>query len=191
MNYLVPGAINTVRFFQSFHRCFLARTSRQALLIAALLVFQPWLGHADGTVNDCSTPDDLIAALSSGGAVTLVTFNCDGVVTITNTITITNDTVIDGNGNAPTISGDNTFRLFNVNPGVTLTIQKLTIANGTSTNGGGIYNHGVGGGNVPSAGLQGGKGGRGGNGGAGFGGAIDKLGTVTVTDCSFDSNATT
>src|SRR5712692_1437788 len=81
----------------------------------------------DGVVNDCATPVDLTNALSAGR---LVTFSCNETVTLVNTITITTNTVLDGAGQFPTISGANGFRLFKVNPGVTFTILNVTLANG-------------------------------------------------------------
>ena len=85
---------------------------------------------------------ELRAAMALGGT---VTFACDGTITLTQTITNTSDTVLDGSGHQITISGSNTCRVFFVNSNVNLTLINLTIANGLSTNGygGGIYNEGT------------------------------------------------
>src|ERR1051325_1343528 len=136
-------------------RCFLR--SAPAVALTFLLFCQPRT-YAEGTVTDC-TAADLLTALSGGG---LVTFDCDGTINLTNSITITNDTVLDAMEHDVTISGfastntANAVRLFNVNAGVNFTLIHLTIANGSSTNGGAIF--------------------------------INTNGNVTATDCVFTGN---
>ena len=49
------------------------------------------------------------------------------------------DTTIDGSGQTVTISGNNAVRVFTVNPGVTLNLNELTVANGNAGIGGGIF----------------------------------------------------
>src|SRR6266496_1812456 len=66
--------------------------------------------RADGTVTTCDQ-SSLEAALAGGGT---VTFACSGVIVLTNTISITTDTVLDGTGQSVTISGNDQVRLFNV-----------------------------------------------------------------------------
>src|SRR2546423_3497530 len=83
---------------------------------------------AAGVVNPC-TDASLRAALAGGG---IVTFECDGTIIVTNTITIDQDSVLDGSGHAVAISGDKRFRIFQVNTGVTFTAKALTIANGSN-----------------------------------------------------------
>jgi hypothetical protein len=99
-----------------------------------------------------------LVALAGGGT---VMFACSGTITLTNTITISADTTIDGSGQSVSISGNDTVRVFTVNPGVTLNLNRLTIANGRvrGDNGGGIYS---------SAGS-----------------------TLAVSDCMFSFNSTT
>jgi hypothetical protein len=93
-------------------------------------------------------------AIASGGA---VLFGCDGVITLSNTITISADTELDGNGRAVTISGNNAVRVFYVNPGVSFTLRNLTVADGSvigisnmvmggrgeTVGGAGIFNNGI------------------------------------------------
>jgi hypothetical protein len=67
----------------------------------------------------------LLAALAGGGDV-LIT--CSGTITLTKTITITADTLIQGTGSV-TISGNNQVRVFLVNAG-SLQLTSLTVANG-------------------------------------------------------------
>lgn len=115
--------------------------SAVAILFLELLA-EPCL-WAGGVVNSC-TQSDLASALSGGGT---VTFACHGTIILSNTITISQDTLLDGSGHAVTVSGNHAVRVFNIDPGVKLALVQLTIANGlqASTNsnyGGGIFNNG-------------------------------------------------
>ena len=72
-----------------------------------------------------------------------VTFACDGAITLTDTIVITNNRVLDGGGHQVTISGNEAVRVFYVYSNARLTLINLTVANGFSTNGGAaIWNEG-------------------------------------------------
>ena len=42
----------------------------------------------------------------------MVTFACDGTITLSNTLTVTWDTVLDATGHQITISGSNAVRVF-------------------------------------------------------------------------------
>ena len=68
-----------------------------------------------------------------------------GTIILTAEIGIAADTTIDGNGQTVVISGNNAVRVFTVNPGVTLNLNELTIANGSAATGGGggIHNGGT------------------------------------------------
>ncbi|MBI3849481.1 MAG: hypothetical protein HY298_04205 [Verrucomicrobia bacterium] len=94
---------------------------------------------AAGTVTVCNEAS-LDAALTNGGT---VAFACDGTITITSTKVISLDTVLDATGHTVAISGNNSVRLFTVNPAVNLSVYNLTLVNGRSTNGGAIYNSGT------------------------------------------------
>jgi len=168
--------------------------------ILGLTLMAAWKTHAAGTVTNC-TESNLDAALSGGG---LVTFACDGTIILTSTKTISADTILDAAGHAVTISGNNTVRLFTVNPVVNLSIYNLTLANGRSTNGGAIHNSGtlsVVNTSFSSNSCRGGDGANGvgpapvgnglpGNAGAG-GGIYNNAGNVKVTNCTFFGNGTT
>jgi hypothetical protein len=65
--------------------------------------------------------------MAGGGT---VTFGVDGVIGLTNTIVVANDTVLDATGHRVTISGSNAVSLFTVNPGVNFLLTNLTLANG-------------------------------------------------------------
>ncbi len=107
------------------------------------------LTNAGGSTNVVNSPDEasLRAAIKIGGWVSLA-FN--GTVTITNTINITNNVILDGKNVSAVISGGNAVRLFYVASGASLTASNLTLANGSYivTNGtqaadaGAIYNDG-------------------------------------------------
>jgi hypothetical protein len=109
------------------------------------------LTNAVGPTNVVNSPDEasLRAAIKIGGWIGLA-FN--GTITITNTINLTNNVILDASGVSATISGGNAVRLFYVAPGVTFAATNLTLANGSCivTNGtagtpadaGAIYNDG-------------------------------------------------
>jgi hypothetical protein len=114
--------------------------------LALAICFLRSLSWASGVVTN-TTEANLRAAISGGG---LVTFACDGTITLANTITNTLDTVIDATGHQITISGGGQVRVFFVN-NVNFTIRNVSIVKGLSTNnyvgsmsdaaGGAIYNY--------------------------------------------------
>ena len=156
---------------------------RPALYFAILgmTLMLAWDDHAGGTVTSC-TESSLDAALNGGG---LVNFACDGIITITTTKNISADTILDATGHTVTISANNASRLFYVSAAVNFLVYNLSLANGTSTNGGAIYNSGtlvisnsVFSGNSVS------------NSANGLGGAVyNNLGTVTAINSSFANNS--
>ena len=95
--------------------------------------------HAGGIVSICDEAH-LLAALTGGGT---VTFTCSGTIALTATVTIPANTTIDGSGQDVTISGNNAVRVFTVYSGKRLNLDRLTIANGSSYEGGGISNAGI------------------------------------------------
>jgi hypothetical protein len=113
------------------------------ILVLLALAVPASPAHAGGVVTVCDEAH-LLAALAGGGT---VTFTCSGTITLTATIVILADTTIDGSGQTVTISGNNAVRVFVVNEGVTLNLNRLTVANGyvhgNDDNGGGIYNLGT------------------------------------------------
>jgi len=187
-----------------------------AVVLLVVLALQPWGARASGTVTNC-TEANLASALAGGG---LVTLTCAGPVAFTSTKVIATNTTIEGPASGATISGGNAVRLFTVNPGVTLTLKNLTVANGRlagagrtngasgdSFSGGAIYNNGgtvvalncpftgntVSGGNAGNGVVQlNGRGGDGGHGGHATGGAIgNNGGSVFLTNCAFTANSAT
>jgi hypothetical protein len=91
----------------------------------------------------------LQAAIAQGGWIGM---DFNGTLTLTNTIIITNQVVLDGNNFSAIISGGNAVRLFYVTNGASLTLSNLSLANGyygitsgppgTPADAGAIYNNG-------------------------------------------------
>jgi hypothetical protein len=77
----------------------------------------------------------------------VVTFACDGTITLGSTIVIGTNTVLDCSGHQVTISGGGYARVFYVNTSISFTAINLTIANGAiwgdQAFGGAIYNSGT------------------------------------------------
>ena len=71
------------------------------------------------------TDSALRTALTGGGT---VLFGANGTVTLTNTLFITSNTVLDGNGYSVIISGGNAVLLFSVATNVTFRLNSLTLA---------------------------------------------------------------
>ena len=162
------------------------------IIVAAMALHAGGVVRAGGTVT-CCTEASLRAAMAGGGT---VTFACDGTITLANTLTNTLDVVLDGNGHQITI-GNSYNRIFFVNSTVTFTVINLTIANGYSDNGAGIFN--AGGRLVLShclfvsntANGFAGAYNSGNPGTNGSGGAIFNTGTAAISDCTFLTNAAT
>src|SRR2546425_915157 len=158
--------------------------------------------RADGTVTTCDQAS-LETALAGGGN---VSFTCSGLIVLTNTISITTDTVLDGTGQSVTISGNDSIRLFYVGTNVSFTIVNLTLAHGNDIGAPGDAQtpggNGMGGALFVDGGIlnaidcqistnqaSGGTGYFGRSAGSGFGGAIyNRSGTINLTHCSVSSN---
>jgi hypothetical protein len=104
----------------------------------------------------------LRAAMAGGGT---VTFNCNGIIALSNPLAITNNTVMDDSGHSIILSGNNLVRVLTVPTGISLSLLNLTIANGNNT------------------------GTNGNSGGLGQGGGIWAAGTLNITGCFFWTNA--
>ena len=171
-------------------------------------------------VTNCDE-DILRTAIAAAGFTSgSVFFDCDGIITLTAPLVITNELVrLDARGHNVALSGNFSNRVFEVLPGASLTLVNLTIANGRSTNGGGIFNHGklsligcsiatntaegfagingIAGtnGTISSAAqpvpiTPGGLGGNGERGGTAGGGGIYNLGTLLCSNSHFIGNRT-
>ncbi|MBA4147340.1 MAG: VCBS repeat-containing protein [Verrucomicrobia bacterium] len=80
-----------------------------------------------------------MSALEGGGT---ITFACEGTIYLTNTITISQNTVLDGNGYSVSISGGGSNRVFYVQTNVQVSLKHIAVVDGFSTSGGGLYNDG-------------------------------------------------
>lgn len=159
------------------------------LLLGTLVLLStaPGALAANQVVSNCGDTGDpnqlrqkLTAAQGTGGGT--ITFTCSGTIMLQSGIlpTITTNTTING-GSTITVDGNHS-RIFNVNSGVTLTLNSLTLYNGfNSGDGGAIYNNGTL--NISSSKFIS-------NGTAsGYsGGAIESLGTLNITNSEFANN---
>ena len=185
---------------------FLVRSVATSLTLAAMHLVAAVPARAGGTVTNCSEAN-LRAAMAGGG---LVTFACDGTITLAGTISPSVNTVLDATGREITISGNGAVRVFSIGANVTLTLSNLTLANGyvagpfatsapspgyppVAGQGGGIFNMGnlvlwhcvftnnqAVGGGVLL-----------GYGGSGQGGAIYNTGSNVIANCVFCENSAT
>jgi hypothetical protein len=121
-----------------------------------------------------------------------VTFACDGTIALSNTLSITIGTVFDATGHQVCISGSNSVRVFYISTNVNVRLLNLTIADGHSDKGGGIFNAG---GQVTlqncvliNNSVVGPAGNSGNPGTNGYGGAVYNLGIVNALNCAFVSN---
>ena len=149
-----------------------------------------------GTTPVATPTEAALRAALAGSAP--VTFACDGTIFLSNALSITNDTLLDGSGHQVTINGSGLVRVFSISPSVTLILRNLTIANGLAVgSGGGVYNGGgtlnaeqcTFPGNVayqPATGQN--ADGSGTDGSAASGGAIYSAGAVTLDRCALTEN---
>jgi hypothetical protein len=146
----------------------------------------------DPVVASCDETT-LRAAIANAPAGSTLPFECSGTITLTaGTITIAYGLILDGHGQAVTISGGGAMGLFAVNAGVHFTVQGLTLANGSNLNGGAIDNEGgtvtvLGSTFSGNAAVSDGAINFNGDGGAIF----NNGGTVTVANSTFSGNSAT
>src|SRR5690242_1061392 len=85
------------------------------MLAALFLLLTPRAAQAGGVVATCNQAS-LVAAMAGGGS---VTFSCNGTITLTSQIVISQNTTIDGGVlGLVTISGGSTTRIFTTTSGV-------------------------------------------------------------------------
>ena len=141
-------AVGKVAFFDSIKvKSTLIQRFALAVLLALSLTPQHATQAATGTVTDCTVFDDgdgidgsdTLGELLPGGGT--ITFDCAGTIIVPE-MTISDDTTIEGNGNAVTLSGNKVNRVFTVNSGIRLTLDGMTVSKGSAGSGGGLYNNG-------------------------------------------------
>jgi predicted outer membrane repeat protein len=130
---------------------------------------------------DSTDPGTLRTCLTTVNAGDTIQFGVTGTVTLTSALPqITQNLTIYGSGPAVlTISGADSYPVFNIASSATVTINGMTIANGNGTNGGGISNAGT---------LTVENGAFTSNLAQSSGGAIASSGTLTVYGVSFFGN---
>jgi hypothetical protein len=140
-----------------------------SLLVTLLGIGWACCAQAGGVVMNC-TEANLRSALLGGGT---VTFACDGTVTLTSTLTVYQNTVLDGSGHNVVLSGGSEVRIFNVNLGVQLTLVNLVLANGRHVGSNAVSSPAL---NLPGE--------------PAFGGAIyNSAGVVTLLGCVITNNS--
>ncbi len=100
------------------------------------------IGTGSGTVGDLRYVITQVNASNDPG--NTITFSITGTITLSSALPALNKPVaITGptSGTGMTVDGGNAVGVFVVNGGVTASIANLTIANGNTGDGGGIYNH--------------------------------------------------
>jgi hypothetical protein len=157
-------------------RSWISFSKKQLGRAVVLLLLPSVSAWAGGVVTNC-TEVALRAAMVGGG---LVTFACDGTITLASSISNSLDTVLDGSGHAVAISGNSAVRVFYVNSNVSLTLINLTVTGGGIFNNGGTVNLSA----VALASCLADA-----TNSATGGGAIqNELGTLNLRNCSFSGN---
>jgi hypothetical protein len=152
-------------------------------------------GAIENANSKSTNPTDSNCAAGTG----TINFSLSGTITLGNTLpAIQNKLTIDGSGQTITVDGANSHQVLSVNPAATLTLNNLTIENGSSASGGGIYNAG-GTLTVTNSTFSDNTGGGISSGGTltvtnstfsgNTGGGISSVGTLTVTDSTFSGNS--
>jgi hypothetical protein len=162
-----------------------------AFLLGVVWQMVSFPAYSAGVVTTASQAP-LMTAMSTGGT---VTFGFNGTIYLTNTITVSNSTVLDATGQTVTISGSNAVQIFIVNPNATLVLSNLTLANGLAS--GSIGTAGCGGA-ISNAGVlqavncvftnNGALGAAAAYATAGLGGALYNAGSLNLSQCTFATN---
>src|SRR5262245_51629501 len=108
--------------------------------LAFLVLLRCW--SADPTpVQVLASCDEasLRTALAAGG---IIQFACDGTITLEAELVVAKNTILDASGHDVALSGGRKTRVLQVNSGVELSLIQLTIKQGKSSRGAGLFNDG-------------------------------------------------
>ncbi len=140
--------------------------------------------------GDCSLREAVTAATDNmavdacpagdSAATDTITFSVAGTITVSSQLWViaSGPLIVDG-GDAITVSGGGTTRIWYADSGSQLTLSHLVMVNGAGDEGGALYNN-AGNVNLVSATFSGNQGGE--------GGAIYNFGTMDIADNTFDQN---
>jgi CSLREA domain-containing protein len=128
--------------------------------------------NTDSAVDACPAGSNVITDT--------ITFSASGTYTLSNQLDVIagGPLVIDG-GEAITISGEHSARIFSIDNGADLTLENLTVTDGKADNGGGIFNSGLL--TMKHSTLS--------NGQADIGGGIYNSGFLTMRDSALSSSS--
>ncbi len=174
-----------------------ARLSLGLLMLAGLCITlglsaRPAHAATDITVSTCdeSHLDAAISQANSDNANDSITFSCSGDIKLTSTLRISGSMTVDGSGQNVTLDGQNEVQVLSVNSGVSIILNALTIAHGSTDGfGGGLSNNG---GTVTITNSTFANNSASPSSGIGFGGGLDNYnGMVTITNSTFANNSAT
>jgi hypothetical protein len=133
------------------------------------------------TITDCTDDSQLQSAIANAASGDTINFGCKGTITLSQTLVISKNLTLDGSGQQVTLSGGDSVRVLSVNPGVTFTLNALTIAHGSTTGGGGgLENKGTV--SISNSTFAN-------NSGLFGGGGLFNIGTVNITNSTFANNS--
>lgn len=116
-----------------------------ALLAGSLMTVK--LAHAQSfntvTITDCTDDTQLQSAIANAASGDTINFGCSGDIKLSKTLTIATSLTLDGSGQNVTLDGSDNMGVLIVNGGVSFTLNSLTIAHGSASEGGGIANLGT------------------------------------------------
>src|SRR5436190_2767743 len=162
---------------------------------------------AQESITNCTSAANLVDAISRTN---YIVFACSGTIAVTNPIVISSEVTLDATDQTVELHAGNTNRLFNVQPGGSLTLINLVLTGGKAAQGGAIRNQGTlvasncvfAGNNANGANGAAGangkddntrptNGGDGQPGVSGLGGAIWNSSSLVLARCTFATNAAT
>ncbi len=114
-----------------------ARPLRRCVSLA--LLFLVGIASLRASVLTNCSETDLRVLLGEGG---LVTVQCNGTITLSNTLIVGRNTTLDATGHQLILNGNDSVRVLYIAANVNFTAVNLMIVHGRATNGAGLYNDG-------------------------------------------------